>query len=423
MSIQRSQLAQLLRHAKANVPFYKSRLDPVFRSNGDIDWDRWHEIPIVTRADLRDRRSEMQAASLPPGHGKIMKIYSSGTTGLPVVTSHNHLVRLVSRAAVHRSHRWYNLDWSETFVAWKGDNEEIAGWPAGKEEESWAPRTVPSRLRGKRYFINRFTAAEQALEFIQRTDAKHLSSRPQLLQALALMVEQRGIELKLNSVTTFGTGITDAERNDIERVFGARILSHYSSGEGHKMAISCETGTHFHINSELDFVEILDEANRPCTVGQPGRVVITPLYNTVQPLIRYEQGDIAVRGEPCKCGKALPVLQEISGRLTELFQLPDGRKISPYMPHQVFTENLGVNAWQLVQTAPLAAELRYVHPDPDAIINSAYAEKMIRRQIHKDMRVTFVRLTEMPLTAAGKFIQYKSELYARSAPRSGESNG
>ena len=56
LAYQRSQLAQLLRHAKATVPFYKTRLDPVFKKNGEIDWDRWHEIPIVTRADLRDRR-------------------------------------------------------------------------------------------------------------------------------------------------------------------------------------------------------------------------------------------------------------------------------------------------------------------------------------------------------------------------------
>ena len=55
LEFQRSQLAQLLRHAKATVPFYKTRLDPLFEKNDDINWDRWHEIPIVTRADLRDQ--------------------------------------------------------------------------------------------------------------------------------------------------------------------------------------------------------------------------------------------------------------------------------------------------------------------------------------------------------------------------------
>jgi len=53
---QRSQLAQLLRHAKTNVPFYQSRLDAVVDDHGDINWDRWSQIPIVRRLDLQDVR-------------------------------------------------------------------------------------------------------------------------------------------------------------------------------------------------------------------------------------------------------------------------------------------------------------------------------------------------------------------------------
>jgi phenylacetate-CoA ligase len=34
LAYQRSQLSQLLIHARANVPFYKERLDPVFVANG-----------------------------------------------------------------------------------------------------------------------------------------------------------------------------------------------------------------------------------------------------------------------------------------------------------------------------------------------------------------------------------------------------
>ena len=56
LAFQRSQLMQLLRHARRNVPFYKNRLNPVFNKNDEIDWDRWHEIPIVSRADLRPQR-------------------------------------------------------------------------------------------------------------------------------------------------------------------------------------------------------------------------------------------------------------------------------------------------------------------------------------------------------------------------------
>ena len=66
---QRSQLSQLLRFAYTKVPFYRERLKPVMRPDGDIDWGRWHEIPILTRQDLLDHRLAMLAPELPSGHG------------------------------------------------------------------------------------------------------------------------------------------------------------------------------------------------------------------------------------------------------------------------------------------------------------------------------------------------------------------
>ena len=67
LAYQRSQLAQLLRHAKANVPFYKTRLDPIFKENDHIDWNRWSEIPIVRRHHLVQERDSMLAKKLPQG--------------------------------------------------------------------------------------------------------------------------------------------------------------------------------------------------------------------------------------------------------------------------------------------------------------------------------------------------------------------
>ena len=102
LEFQRSQLAQLLRHARENVPFYRNRLDPVFKSNGEIDWDRWLQIPIVTRADLRDRRSELLAAKLPPGHGPTKTFTTSGSSGIPVSIEATRLWGHANRAANRR---------------------------------------------------------------------------------------------------------------------------------------------------------------------------------------------------------------------------------------------------------------------------------------------------------------------------------
>lgn len=70
LAFQRNQLAHLLRHAKKNVPFYKTRLDSIFMTSGEIDWNRWQEIPITKRRHLVEERDSMLATELPPGHGR-----------------------------------------------------------------------------------------------------------------------------------------------------------------------------------------------------------------------------------------------------------------------------------------------------------------------------------------------------------------
>ena len=409
LEYQRSQLAQLLKHAKAKVPFYKDRLDPVFKGNGDINWDRWHEIPVVKRRNLVEDRESMWAAQLPPGHGATWEEFSSGSSGTPVTTRHNLLEGWVSNTIMHRAHRWYGMDWSKTSVSWRGD-DGLSNWPEGSRNESWAPSWLAPQERGENFSVNRATLQENAVEFMLRKRASYWASRPKLLQAAALFVKSQAIPVKLETVLTFGTGLTEDEGEDIREAFGARVLALYSSEEGCKIACSCPSTGKYHVNAELNFFEVLDGEDRPCAVGQPGRVVITPMFNTAQPLIRYEQGDIAIRAPACSCGRQLPVLEEISGRVTDLFRFPDGSIMSPSLPNKEFVENFGCKTWQIVQTGPLDVEVRYVQEGLGMLPNMDYARDVINRRIRDDLNVTFVALQETPLTASGKFIQYKSEL-------------
>ena len=99
---QRTQLAQLLRHAKERPVFYKTRLDPIFTKTGDIDWEHSARNPIVTRADLRDRREEMLTTALPPGHGPSKTFHSSGSSGVPIAMGSTKMWSDVNRAASQR---------------------------------------------------------------------------------------------------------------------------------------------------------------------------------------------------------------------------------------------------------------------------------------------------------------------------------
>jgi phenylacetate-CoA ligase len=410
LAYQRSQLAQLLHHAKATVPFYKTRLDMVFRKSGDIDWNRWNEIPLVTRADLRDRHDKMLTSSLPPGHGPTYEDGTSGSSGVPIGITQNYLFGWAAVAAKYRAYNWHGFDHSQNFLDLQETTDPELEWPEGKSSGPWGPAWDLNRALGNKFKMNRATHERNIIEFIQRNKIRYLSSWPKTIQAICLAAENSGHDLKLDGVITRGTAVFGDERADITRIAGPQILEQYSSTEAFNMASCCAAKKKLHISDEVVFLEIIDDQGLPCAVGQPGRVVVTPFFRTAQPLVRYEQGDIAVRGSLCSCGVTLPTLEQVSGRLLDMFLLPGGRKILPALPVMAFTSRFGAKTWQLVQVAPLKVELRFIRENMDP--DYAYAKNMIIKTLDADVAVRFVKLQKTPLTAGGKFLRYRCEIKA-----------
>jgi phenylacetate-coenzyme A ligase PaaK-like adenylate-forming protein len=408
LAYQRSQLAQLLRHAKATVPFYKIRLDAVFRKNGDIDWNRWNEIPIVTRTDLRDRHNEMLTSALPLGHGPTYEDGTSGSSGVPISLTQNYLFGWAAAAATYRAYTWHGFDYSLNFLDLQETTDPELEWPEAKSAGPWGPAWELKRTVGKKFRMNRATPERNIIEFIRRNKIRYLSSWPKTIQAICLAAANSGHDLKLDGVITRGTAVFGDERDDITRIAGAQILEQYSSTEAFNMASCCAVKKNLHINDEAMLLEIVDDQGLPCAVGQPGRVIVTPFFRTAQPLVRHEQGDIAVRGLPCSCGIALPTLEQISGRLLDMFYLPGGRKTLPALPVMAFTARFGAKTWQLAQVAPLEVELRFVKDatEPDY----AYARSIITKTLEADVAIKFVELQKTPLTAGGKFLRYRCEI-------------
>ena len=174
------------------------------------------------------------------------------------------------------------------------------------------------------------------------------------------------------------------------------------------MAHSCERNLGMHVNAESLMLEILDDDDNPCPVGVPGRVVVTPFFSTAQPLIRYEQGDVAVFGTPCPCGCNLPVLADVLGRTSAIFRHPDGRVIHTFLPESA-RQALRCNMWQIAQVGPLDFEVRYVPRDWDVRGDEAAAAATFRSVYFDDAHVSFRRLRAVRTTAAGKYLEYVNE--------------
>jgi phenylacetate-CoA ligase len=403
LAYQRSQLAQLLRHAKATVPFYKTRLDAVFKTNGEIDWDRWHEIPIVTRTDLRDRRDEMLTTSLPPGHGPTKTFHSSGSSGVPVSVEVTQLGSSSNRAATMRQLAYHEIKSKKTRATLVHLNEE-----GGFIEEEFYFRDRQKADGGALHqasdiAINRGLPDRRKLQLLKQLAVCYLLENPNNAELLARANLEFGEGVKLDTIFCTGQELTLDQKDLFNRSFGARGNIVYSSKEGGAMGFECGNGPNFHVNSELVLLEVATPEGNPCEIDQVGRVIITPFFSTALPLIRYDQGDTAKLLPPCNCKCKLPLMGQIGGRQDQRFLLPDGEKsITGGIGSSFICASLNALAFQLAQTAALKMEVRYIPAHANTQIATAQLIEHFQKLIHPDLEVIFKMVDKIPLNAGGK---------------------
>jgi phenylacetate-CoA ligase len=405
---QRNLLEPLLRHARAHVPFYEHRLDVIFARDGSIDWDRWAELPVLTRTELSEREGDMQARFLPPAAGRVGKSLSSGTTGVATRTSQTELSVEMSGAALARAFDWHGLDYSKTMVDFSVESPDRAMWPEGEHSGSWVPRWKRNLGSGQLFRINRVATPRQVLDFIMRREAHYVAGGTIRSQALAIEAERTGQRVRIDTILTRGAAVTAEAVELFGDVFGARAVGLYSSKEAHKMAHPCPDGECYHVNAELVLLEIVDpETGAPTPPGKTGKVLVTPFFNLAQPLVRYDIGDLAIAGETCTCGRTLPVLCSIVGREVHMFII-DGVRIVPSIPNSE-TAKLNAAMWQMAQVGPNEVEIRRV-PRPGAGPADVDAiTALVRQDLHSDMQVTFRDIERFELPASGKLVQYVRE--------------
>jgi phenylacetate-CoA ligase len=404
LEFQRNQLAQLLRHAKATVPFYKTRLDPLFSKNGEIDWRRWHEIPILTRADLRERRTELLAQELPPGHGPTKDFSTSGSSGVPITVTVTSISGETHRAAHARSEKLHSLNHTKCRAVFDFPSE-FQDWEQVLRNRKKEPigGVRPGRP-GNTMKVSTEATDTDKLSALRRGKAAILSSLPNDIEIIArknLRLPQRD-RIKLENILCFGQGPTGEQRDLFWRSFGAQTVEVYSSKEAGFMAFQCTSGIHFHVNSELVFLEILNGQGLACAPGETGRVVVTPLYSTAQPLIRYEQGDMATAGLICSCGINLPVLGKIDGRQDPILKLPGRLATEMLVNKDLLSDTLKADAFQVAQVSELQFEIRYVARRLATPACRGLITKHLRSVLHPKLNVNYRKVAEIPRNAGGK---------------------
>jgi phenylacetate-CoA ligase len=349
---QRGLLESLIRHARTHVPFYRDsgRLDPLFRRGG-IDWDRWSEIPFLTRSDVQAAGTLLQSEYLPPEHGPTWSLSTSGTTGQPVTVLHSQFGSFYAwTAQMLRIFEQHDVDPTQRIVRISNHKMEKMGADGTHRASAWFPGFQLLGLSGERVDMLNTRPADELLEAVVAARPRYAHLQPLVLELMcAADREGRLGQLGIEKVFTTGEHLSEGAMAATAEHLGCPVIDTYSSQECGMMAVVCPECGLYHVEAECHLVEVVDGDGKAMEPGKTGSVVVTPLYNYAMPLLRYAHTDRASVAADGDCNVTLPGLTAIFGKEFAPFVFRGGVTIRPTMPVAELVEFLGSASFRVVQ--------------------------------------------------------------------------
>jgi phenylacetate-CoA ligase len=403
------QLTLLLRHAAETVPFYRDRLAGIDLQQ-PLTAEAWSRLPVLVRTEVQASGAAMLSTAVPRVHGKTFTVTTSGSTGRPVTVTRTALDALFWDAHTLRGHLWHRRDLRGKLAVIRAQGDKTARWPKGATLSRWGNVTGLVFETGPAAVLNAAEPIDRQLEWLAREDPDYLIVLPTHLGELVRLARRQGVKLpRLKGIETLGGMLAPETRRACREVWGVTVTDTYSAQELGYMALQCPEHEHFHVTGESVLVEILDECGMPCAAGASGRVVVTPLHNFAMPLIRYAIGDYAEVGSPCACGRGLPVLARVLGRVRNLVTLPTGERVGAMFVNDVF-KDAPVAQFQVVQRAVDHLEMRVVPTRPFTAGDEQRISTDVVARLGHPFRITFSYLDEIPRGPGGKFEDFRSEV-------------
>lgn len=408
-SRQRVELESLLSYAAENVPYYEQTLaDAGVVTSDGVQLERFERVPLLTKERIKANRPALRNPD-PPAETYVNT--SGGTTGEPV-------------EFVQDTHY---LDWN---LANKHYFKEVAGKELGEPEvKLWGNEDdiiedevdVTSRVANwlhNRTELNSFQMSEANMRrYVNRINERRpavIWSYVESIYRLAEYIDEEGLAVHGPDgiVSTAGT-LEPQVRETVERVFDTTVHNQYGSREVGDIAFECPRQEGLHLFTHTHYVEIVDDDGRPAQPGERGRIVVTSLTNLSMPLIRYDIGDTGVKAsEDCSCDLPFPVINDVTGRVSDHFVAPSGEVVHGEFFTHLFYHRPWVDTFQVRQVARDDVVVRAVVRDGAERDSDDVTEirNKIREAMGDDVAVTFEFPEHIPRSSSGKYRYTISEL-------------
>lgn len=200
-------------------------------------------------------------------------------------------------------------------------------------------------------------SAEEIIGIINEKRINVFAGPPSLLRMVANSVDL--IKKPLKAVISYAEVLDAKTEALLKQRFQVPLIQIYQCSEGF-IASTCKCGN-LHLNEDTILVEEEEIGNAESAVKN---AILTDLYRTTQPIIRYRLGDLLeFDPEPCPCGSCFRRIKVIHGRSDDIFHLKDTqgktRYLFPDYVRRAINQASGdIVEYQALQHSPEEIEIR-----------------------------------------------------------------
>lgn len=362
-----ARLRALVHDAREQSPWHRARLADV--DPGRLTEDDLSELPVMTKDDLMEHFDEIVTdprltlelveahldrlaagpnAYLLDRYHAVASGGSSGRRGVFVYgwrawgDSYLGLVRYVLRGLMGASGPAQRGPMAMAVVA--------AENPTHMSSSHSQTFSNPDAMVSRRFPVT--LHLEQIVTGLNEVRPDVLTGYPSVLHQLALETRAGALKISPKAVVSASEPLLPEIRSVLEETWAAPVYNWWATSEAGGIGSSCGRGRGMHLSDDLLIVEPVDARGAAVPPGvRSAKVYLTNLYNPTLPLIRYELTDeVTLLQEPCPCGSAHRLIEDIQGRLDDTFFYSQGGTVHPHVFRSRLGRERGIVEYQVRQT-------------------------------------------------------------------------
>ncbi|TNC19703.1 hypothetical protein FHE66_02310 [Georgenia sp. 311] len=350
--------------------------------------------PVTDKNIIRERLDDYRSSA--HTDGKLRRVSTSGSTGTPFASFQDpgKVARNSADTIAFARRIGYDVGAPVYY---------FTVWPARR-----GLAAVKQRLQNVTPVDVTRLDADQVAQVARRMsragDGANLIGYASAIEQFCVLVREQGISLPsgaVNSVLATSEAPSPGLAALVESVLRRPLSVRYSNIENGILAQRQPGASSYQLNTASYHVELLDlDTDGPAAPGEPGRIVVTDLFNRAMPFVRYDTGDVGYWHVGADGQADTSRLAGIEGRRSDLIYDADDALLSTHFVAKVMNEYVDVRQYQLVQTGQGAYTVRLNAPQDVARDERIAAD--FRRELGSGAQLTIEHTDEIPLLASGK---------------------